>query len=471
MPDNSDLLKHSVTAGDILPVTSGAGVWAFQLNIFSPLPNVFGLPAVLPPYWTPQRDMVLRATTLFETFWANAVAIACTKAASMSFDVDGPALRVRRVQEMMVQWSGPSKGYVPSQQRAVHDFTCTDNGEFHEIVRASGAAGSRVIGLVNLDSLRCQRTGDPEIPVLYRSLDGCLHELHWWQVIAMSDQEDPGDGWFGVGHCAAERAYRQIYKQAAVEQYFEEKITGSGATEIELVKVNEQKLKDAKAVADAEKAAKGAVYFQGKILIPVMTDGEITGYTIKLKGMPDGFDRKQELDIAQLAYANALGLVLTDLQPLQGQGLGNGAQSVILEEKAQGRGQAARRKQLIHNLNQLVAPADVTVFFTETDLRDEKTKADISKTRADTRSVQVASGEITAQQSLQMAVDSDDAPREFLPVDTTPETRLGDEEKPETPEQEAIDATVNNAPPAVTPPALKSAWHTYLQMEHELANA
>lgn len=468
MPDNSDIIKNSVTAGDVLAPGSGAGVWAFNFNIFGPMANILGLPAVLPAYWTYQRDMVLRASTLFESFWASAVAIACTKAASMSFEFDGETSKTRRIQEMMLQWSGPQDGYVPSQERAVHDFSCTCNGEFHEIVRVSNAAGSRLLGLVNLDSMRCQRTGDPEIPVLYRSLDGVLHELHWWQVICMADQPDPGAGWFGVGHCAAERAYKQIFKLAAVEQYVAEKITGSGATEIELVRVTEQKLKDAKTAAEADKAAKGSVYWQGKILIPVVSDTEINGYRIPLKGLPDGFDRKQELDIAQLAYANALGLVLTDLQPLQGQGLGNGSQSVILEEKASGRGQSARRKQLTHQLNELVCPPDVTVFFMEKDLRDEKTKAEISQIRAETRATQVGSGEITAQQSTQMAVDADDAPREFLPSDETPDERLSDEEKPNTGEAPTGVPAAPVATPVVTPKAVNAAYEMYLKMQSEV---
>jgi hypothetical protein len=132
-----------------------------------------------------------------------------------------------------------------------------------------------------------------------------------------------------------------------------------------------------------------------------------------------------------LSYANALGLVLTDLQPLSGQGLGTGAQTVVLEEKAQGRGQAARRKDLTHQLNIKFVPPSVTTFFTEVDLRDDKSRADNAQVRANTRKTQIDSGEITAIEARQMAADAEDIPEEFLDTDITPAVSISDEDQPE----------------------------------------
>jgi hypothetical protein len=148
-----------------------------------------------------------------------------------------------------------------------------------------------------------------------------------------------------------------------------------------------------------------------------------------LRGLPENFEVKVERDNANLIYANAIGLVLTDLQPLSGQGLGTGAQTIVIEEKAAGRTQASRDKELTHCLNEWVMPNQTTFAFSEKDTRDEQARANVSSTRATERAARVASGEITPQQALQLAVDAGDAPKEFLPVDATPSTTIDDEER------------------------------------------
>lgn len=426
-----DLLKHSVTAGDATDYRSTGSVISFQFSIWGYPPYMGILPNTPPPYWSYARDAIFRSTIMGSSRWSEAVAIAATKAAATTVNAKGDVpLQVRRAQQFMVEWG--KDGYVVSQEKGVSDFCCTDNGEFHEIVRVSNAAGSRVLGLAHLDSLRVTRTGDPEIPYLFRDLKGKLHELRYWQVIDLVDQPDPGFSWNGIGHCAASRAYDQIYKLAGVELYFVEKITGSGATEIEFIQgVTPDQIEQMKNSSDQQQAQKGLVYFKGKVIVPIMSDIPISGHTVNLKGVPDGFDRKQELDIALLSYANALGLVLTDLQPLSGQGLGTGAQTVVLEEKAQGRGQAARRKDLTHQLNVKFVPPSVTTFFTEVDLRDDKSRADNAQVRANTRKTQIDAGEITAQEARQMAADAEDIPEEFLDADITPAVSIGDEDQPQ----------------------------------------
>jgi hypothetical protein len=108
----------------------------------------------------------------------------------------------------------------------LRDFLTTDNGAFIEIVRATRAAGSRIIGLMHLDSLRCQRTGDPDIPVIYTDRKGREHEMKYHQVMLFADMPDPGATYFGVGYCAASRAYKSIYRMSAIERYGSEKVSG-----------------------------------------------------------------------------------------------------------------------------------------------------------------------------------------------------------------------------------------------------
>lgn len=430
-----ELIKKSVTGGDIFDYTPGSGgVVNFIMPYFWGGQSTFALPTELPAYYTTgvysyPRDVILRSTILHEPQWANAVSIAASKAASKSFKVDGDAPRkVKDAHEMMVQWGGD--GYVPSQKRGVLDYSCTNNGEFWEIVRSSSAAGSRIVGMVHLDSLRCRRTGDPSVPVIYFDLHGRIHELKYYQVFSIVDMPDPSYPRENIGHCAAERAYSTIYEMAGLRTTINEKITGSGAHQLAVMQgMTDKQIQSILKTAEFQAQAKGLVYYQGTIFAAIAGDAAVDIKTLQLRGLPENFEVKTERDNANLIYANALGLVLTDLQPLSGQGLGTGAQTIVIEEKASGRTLASRDKELTHCINEWVMPDAVTFSWSEKDTRDEQATANVSLTRAQTRAAQIASGEITAPQALQMAVDKDDAPKEFLPVDATPDQSVADEDR------------------------------------------
>ena len=81
----------------------------------------------------------------------------------------------------------------------LRDYLLTDNGAFVEVVRASAASGSRIIGLAHLDSARCTRTADPDVPILYRDRLGKIHEMRWWQVLTFlpicPTRARPGMAW------------------------------------------------------------------------------------------------------------------------------------------------------------------------------------------------------------------------------------------------------------------------------------
>lgn len=461
----ADLLQNSVTAND-LGTYQGNGVvnitipW-FMLNLAN-----YPLPSELPPYWSLRfgvaaywgRDLVLRTTMMHEAFWGGAVAKVATKSAAKSFDLVGP--RSGRYHDMLLDWG--ADGYVPSQQRGIIDYLCTNNGEWIEIVRATNAAGSRILGLVHLDSLRTVRTGDPDTPALFYDLQGRYHSLRDYQVFNMVAMPDPASASLGIGHCAAERAYPQIYKQMVVEQYYKEKITGMGASKMHVLRgLTTEQVDGILKTARGEAVARGFTQFQGNIILGILSQADLEHIEIDFRDLPDGFDREKELQIAQLAYANAIGIDPQELDPqLVGRGaLGIGAQSQILHEKQEGYGPAARDKQLTQFINEYILPDSVTFAFQEADLREEAQKANIALTREQTRNSMILNGEITAPQGLQMAVDSKDAPPEFLTVDQTEETALGDEEKPVeqaqlvqdgAQEQTALDAEAQPIAPSAT---------------------
>jgi hypothetical protein len=430
----AEVLRHSVTQGDY---QTGAGV--FQILAAS-APSVPGLPA----YWSFSRDFVLGSSVHMESMWGSAIGKAITKQASLGWtvaDTNDSDLRTKRAQGLLHLAEG-GQGWVTFLSKHLRNYLTSDNGAFIEVVRATQSAGSKILGLMHLDSLRCTRTSDLEIPLLYRDRAGREHMLRSHQVLMFADMPDPSDTFNGIGLCAASRAWTAITRLTAIETYLNSKVTGERITAIYIVSgITGDQLKSAMVTADVTKqitqAAKQvenkalAVTYKGAMVVPVMSLETAPGLvTIPLAEIPDGFDAKQERDNAYVIYANAIGIPVQDIQPLSGQGLGTGTQTIILDEAAEGQGLAAWRKQFEHALNEFVLPETTTFTFSTNDIRDQKAKADVQSTRANTRKLQIESGEITAAEAKQMAVDLEDVPREFLTDDQTPGGTLQDDQKP-----------------------------------------
>lgn len=438
MSDLNDIAKLSVRKNDLKLDAPYNGVLRFVLAGSSFQSNPPVLPLFPPPYWSRLRDRVLRGTVHAESMWASAVGIAITKMASKGWNVDGASpgdapTTTKRTQALF-HGAEFGKGWVHCISRGLRDYLTTDNGAFLEIIRETERRSSRIKGLAHLDSLRCWRTGNPERPVVYEDQDGHYHELYYHEVIELCDMPDSSDDYHGVGFCAASRAYRAIAKLASIEQYFLEKVTGSRANEIHFINnVTEAKVRSALSTADAEQLQRGAYVYKGVVVVASMGDQQISGYRIPLAEVPDGFDRDGEFNKALLTYADAIGLDIQDLQPLTGQALGTGAQSRVLDDKARGKGLASWEVQLEHQINEKVTAQSVTWQFIERDWRDRQQEADYQRSVVDTliAASDPEGGFISSDQALQIAVDKEVMPREFLAVDQTPDVSLADDEKPE----------------------------------------
>lgn len=442
-----ELQQQSVTRGDseamatrgqVLYITlPSAGAWGAS---YGPLP-----PDLAPP-WSRWRDRMLCTTPLYESMWGSAVYKAITKWAArgwMVADAGKSEVRTERAQRLL-HTAQQGKGWVSFISRVLRDFLLTDNGAFIEIVRASTASGSRILGLMHLDSLRCWRTGDAAYPVIYEDLLGKPHLLRDYQVLSLVDMESARTESRGTGLCAASRAYQTIYTLMCLEQYFAEKLSGNQPKEVHLINgISADQMDGALRSSDEQRKQKGFFRYRGVVAIP-LKDMEATpaGYRIPIAEVPDGFDPKQERDNGYLKYANAIGVPVQDIQPLSGQGLGTGAQTIVLAEAEEGQGLAAFGKQWEHGCNEFVFPSATTFSWSTNDLRDQKQKADISKVRADVLKILLEAQVVSAPQAQQLAADWGEIPDTFLPQDETPNDELTDGEKPV---EVAIDAAPDQA--------------------------
>lgn len=423
--------KGSVTEGDTRAFVVYGGLGLFDgLGLQQTVVPKTGLPL----YWSPMRDIMLRTSMHMEDMWSAAIAKAVTKQAARGFtveDSEDSAIRVERSQRTLLWYDGTvwSLGI----QKWLQDFLLTDNGAFMEVERESKRPWARATALWHLDSQYCHRTGDPTWPVTYWSADGKWHKLRYDQVIMISDLPSSDRRMRNIGLCAASRAWNTIVKLSAVETYFREKITGSRTLAIHIVNgINWTQLDDAIQSGNDDQARKGFVVYKGSLIVPtVKSDPAPSVVTIPLAEVPDGFDVETERRDAYLRYANAIGVPVQDVQPLSGQGLGTGTQTIILQEEAEGYGLAAGMRALTQFINTFVLPKATTFSLSnDNDARERLQKAQADKAQAEVLQVLVSIGALTAMQAQNIAADEGIIPKEFVPNDATAGGQLSDDEKP-----------------------------------------
>lgn len=388
--------RQDVKRGDY-PDDPQSGPFSFIVPTFHYYAGLQGqeLPASL-PYWTPhgshsfdsrlyKRDRILRYTVNHEPLWAGAVQTFITKIATQKYELSGDKPTVKnRLQELFARCNG-GMGFKRMLQYGLRDLATTDNGAFWQIVHQTRSSGSRIVDITHLDSLRCRRTGDPNKPVVYTDQRGYEHELYWWQVMSLSINPDPSEMFYGVGSCPASLCYPTIRGLAMMMRYLAEKVSGdrplaldfiSGLTAAQL----NSGIETAKAGRDAKQIEQGfmtAAMYMGSILLPSVTKDGISHVRVNLAELPDGFNRREEIELASYVYANALGLDPQDLMPLSGGSLGSGQQSETLDDKAQGRLPTLIADDLSTLINWHILPDLIEWQFVTNDLRDRKLTAEM----------------------------------------------------------------------------------------------
>jgi hypothetical protein len=424
--------KGSVTEGDTRAFVVYGSLGLFDGGPFAQ--SVITTKQGLPAYWSPIRDIVLGQSLHMEDMWSAAIAKAVTKQAARGFtvkDSEDSKIRVDRSQKTLLWYDGSvwSLGI----QKWLQDFLLSDNGAFIEVEREGRRPWSRAVALWHLDSQHCYRTGNPTWPVTYWSADGEWHKLRYDQVIAIADLPSARRELRGVGLCAASRAWNTIAKLAATQTYYREKITGSRTLAIHIVNgINWTQLDDAIQFGNEDQARKGFAVYKGSLIIPtIKSDPPPSVVTIPLAEVPDGFDVDLERKDAYLIYANAIGVPVQDIQPLSGQGLGTGTQTVILSEEAEGYGLAAGMRALTQEINTKVLPQATTFSLANpNDARERLQKAQADKAQAEVLAILVQMGALQPMQAQNIAADQDLIPKEFVPNDETAGGQLSDDEKP-----------------------------------------
>lgn len=448
---------------------------------------------LLPSWWTPARDVFLRDYWKKEDFMASTVYSVAVRNSQFNWSLNGLEDDVTDAQQLLHS-ANFGQGWSDLITKTSVDLLTTDNGAFWEVIRPAKvsfngkvypavktcyendyeqwyaidddnliALGDKAysvfdthldlpIGIAHLDSGQCQRTGDPDIPVIYTDRYGKTHRLKWWQVISFTDMASPIEKMNGVGFCAVSRSFRTSHVLQSLNIYKDEKMSGRHNRAIHITNADPDLLNDQ--IRETQAAANNAGqmrYIQPVIASTFDPSATPSVATIDLAGVPDGFDEETTKNWGIAVLALAFGVDYGFLAPLPGKGLGTATQSETQAKQAKNKSSMQFRNMITQALNfRGIFPESVQFEFDNNDIDAEEQDQKMSKSRAETRKIMIESGEITPKVARQMAVDSGDLEESYLnlmgDIDLTPrETVEGNENvEAETVVEEEIKCTCGN---------------------------
>ena len=334
-----------------------------------------------------KRDQQLREFWPTETFLAGALSSVCFNRASLDWEIRHTSDRVAQAVTDMLNSAiaGSEIGWTPFELRGTQDLYSTDNGRFIELIRDPGIdANSKfkgekapVIGVGHLDSNSCQRTGNPEYPVLYTDRASKIHKLKWYEVIPFSEFPSPIEKMNGVGVCAVSRVIRLAQIMRSIMIYKDEKISGRQFKQIHLVSgVSKQSINDAMERGQEEADNQGALRFiLPAIIASLDPEKPVSLETIELASLPDGFDYDTEMQWYISGLALSFAVDYQEFAPLPGGNIGSSSQSQMLHRKSMSKGPATYMRRIAESFKVYGAfPRGAEMVYSDVDEQEELEK-------------------------------------------------------------------------------------------------
>ena len=358
-----------------------------------------------------ERDRKLREFIGKETVFSSALGLVSSRNAAFGWSLEGPPRSVKVVQDILEN-ANSGQGWLNFISKISMDLYSQDAGAFIEIVRAGENQTSAFVGLNHLDAYRCYHTGVPTHPVLYQDQKSKWHLLPWWNVAELSEMPTAVEGMHGLQYSAQTLLMEAAQIIRNISIYKREKTGGRHNRAIHLVqglttKQINASMEQYRIFADAA----GALRYVNPIIVGgIDPSTPIDVKTLELASLPDGFDEETSFKHYIAMIAMAFKSDYQEFAPLPGGNLGTSQQSEILHLKSRGKGPALFMKLLSHAINFRMLPRNVRFKFVEQDVEQEEAEARIRTLRAEERSIRIMSGEISPDESRQLAVDKGDMP-------------------------------------------------------------
>jgi hypothetical protein len=412
---------------------------------------------IIPRYWSPERDRFLRDFWKSEGTLSSAIYSVASRNAAFGWELFGSKDEVEASQQLL-QAADFGGGWQQLITKITEDYLTMDNGAFMEVIRPAKVnvngkpypvltdmfskvdtnglyvdGGKTIefstkeydvydspldlpIGIAHLDSGRVTRTGNRDIPYVYRDTDGYEHKLRWWQVVDFVDMPSTDTEMNGVGFCAVSRAFRFAHIAQSMSIYKDEKLSGKFNRAIHITNADPDVLNDQIMEAQRYGDNQGLVRYTQPVVATTFDPTTIPSVaTIDLAGVPDGFTEEGTMNWYIAILALALGVDYSFLAPLPGKGLGTASQSETMARQARGKSSRLFMDMIMSALNfRGILPPSVQFRFVERDTQQEMEEENVKQSRAKTRQIMIANGEISPQIARQIANDDGDLSGRYL---------------------------------------------------------
>lgn len=352
---------------------------------------------LLPPYGTKDRDRVLRLLFRqeFNTLIQGTVSAIVKKFITTPWEITGDKKQlvwlpntqgqlksISAVEhfQLVLQNAQFGAGWEFFASRFLEDFFTQDFGAVLELIGPGEPIGpieGPVMGVAQLDAGRCFITGNPFYPIMYFSLiSGALHRMHSGRIVRFVDSPSPDERFFGIGLCALSRAVAISMRQIYMQQYIQARVDDKPTPGINLwngITDQNMQLVLQKYVTEQEKDQL-PVFGKMLNLFSINFDRPLELQQIAFSQVPEKFDWVNYNSLDVDAVALAFGIDRQELWELAGRGLGSGAQSEILAQKARGKMIGFLFQNFERMINRRILPKDYEFKF---NYRDENEQSAI----------------------------------------------------------------------------------------------
>lgn len=352
---------------------------------------------ILPPYGTKDRDRVLRLMyrNEFNTLVQGTISAIAKKFITTPWEVVGDKKRliwlpnkhgqlksISAVEhyQIMLQTAQFGAGWEVFASRLLEDFFTQDFGAVVELIGPGEPIGpieGPVMGIAQLDAGRCFITGNPYYPLMYFSLiSGALHRMHAGRVVRFVDSPSPDERFFGIGLCALSRAIAVANRQMYMGMYIQERVDDKPTPGVWLWQgvTDQQRQTLIQKYIREQESQEVPVFGKTLHVASVNVDAPLDLKQLAFSQVPEKFDWIQYNSLDVDAVALAFGIDRQELWELAGKGLGSGAQSEILAQKARGKMIGFLFQNIERLINRRVLPRDFEFKF---NYRDENEQSAI----------------------------------------------------------------------------------------------
>ena len=271
----------------------------------------------------------------------------------------------------------------------VQDLLGYDNGAFAEITGKGSPTGpiQGIPGTVQiLDSSQCQRTSNPEFPVIYMDTDGKRYKIHYTRV--MLDSQLPStDIWMNkVGLCAISRAINTGTNLLDISIYKQEKLGSRPNRAIGITQggLDPQDVRNGMEMANMEMTTKGLRRYSQIVVLGSATIPDADLLLKDIASLPDGFNEKDSIILGMATIALAFGVDARELFPAMQSG-STRADALLSHIKQRGKAPGQILQSAERLFSRKFLPSYLQMIFDYQDDTQDRQEAEIEKLRGERR--------------------------------------------------------------------------------------